>query len=229
MSSHAHPLDELLLAHLRAFLPDADEATLAQLQHELDWVELPAGGVLVRQGDPGDAMYMLVSGRLRVSITSADGEERVVREITRGQVVGEMSLVTDEPRSATLLAMRDSVLARLARPAFDLLFRQHPAVSMALTRQIVARLQTQGRGVRPDRPVVITLLPLGGRLEATAVAALAAEVAAELARHGRVAQLDAAAIATRLGHVPGDDSESVRRMAVALDEIEATHDAVLLL
>jgi hypothetical protein len=62
----------------------------------------------------GDAMYMLASGRLRVSMTGADGEERVVREITRGQVVGEMSLVTGEPRSATLVAMRDSVLARPA-------------------------------------------------------------------------------------------------------------------
>jgi NTE family protein len=229
MSHTAHPLDELLLAHLRTFLPDADEPTLAQLRHELDWVELPAGGVLMRQGDPGDAMYMLASGRLRVSITGADGEERVVREITRGQVVGEMSLVTDEPRSATLVAMRDSVLARLARPAFDLLFRQHPAVSMALTRQIVARLQTQGRGVRPDRPVVIAMLPLGGRFDATAAAALVEGLTAELARHGRVARLDAAAMAARLGHVPGDDAESMRRMAVVLDEIETTHDLVLLL
>lgn len=225
----AHPLDELLHAHLRAFLPDADEATLGELQRELDWVELPAGSVLMRQGDPGDAMYMLASGRLRVSLTGADGEQRVVREITRGQVVGEMSLVTDEPRSATLVAMRDSVLARLARPAFDRLFRQHPAVSMALTRQIVARLQTQGRGVLPDRPVVIALLPLGGRFDAAAAAELATGVVGELARHSRVARLDAAAMTARLGHVPGDDSESMRRMAVVLDEIEATHDVVLLL
>lgn len=229
MSHQTHPLDDLLLAHLRAFLPDADAPTLAELRHELDWVELPAGGVLMRQGDPGDAMYMLASGRLRVTIADGDGGQRVVREITRGQVVGEMSLVTDEPRSATLVAMRDSVLARLARPAFDRLFRQHPAVSMALTRQIVARLQSQGRGARPDRPVVIALLPLGGRFGGTAAAALAAGLQAELARHGRVACLDGAAMTARLGQAPGDDSESVRRTAVVLDEIEAAHDVVLLL
>jgi CRP-like cAMP-binding protein len=48
-------------------------ATLAQPRHELDWVELPAGGVLTRQGEPGDAMYLLASGGLRVSHTGADG------------------------------------------------------------------------------------------------------------------------------------------------------------
>ena len=229
MSSPDHPLDELLHAHLRAFLRDADDEAVSTLQAGLEWLELPAGGVLMRQGEPGDAMYVLASGRLRVSITGPDGQSRAVREITRGQVVGEMSLITDAPRSATLVAVRDSVLARLARPAFDRLLRQHPAVSMVLTRQIVSRLQTQGHGLRPDRPVVIALVPLGGRVGAGTARALADGVAAELGRHGRVAQVDAAAISARMGQAPGDDAESARRMAVALDSIEAEHDVVLLL
>lgn len=229
MSSPDHPLDELLHAHLRAFLRDADDEAVSTLQAGLEWLELPAGGVLMRQGEPGDAMYVLASGRLRVSITGPDGQSRAVREITRGQVVGEMSLITDAPRSATLVAVRDSVLARLARPAFDRLLRQHPAVSMVLTRQIVSRLQTQGHGLRPDRPVVIALVPLGGRVGADTARALADGVAAELGRHGRVAQVDAAAISARMGQAPGDDAESARRMAVALDSIEAEHDVVLLL
>lgn len=229
MSSPDHPLDELLHAHLRAFLRDADDEAVSTLQAGLEWLELPAGGVLMRQGEPGDAMYVLASGRLRVSITGPDGQSRAVREITRGQVVGEMSLITDAPRSATLVAVRDSVLARLARPAFDRLLRQHPAVSMVLTRQIVSRLQTQGHGLRPDRPVVIALVPLGGRVGAATARALADGVAAELGRHGRVAQVDAAAISARMGQAPGDDAESARRMAVALDSIEAEHDVVLLL
>jgi len=229
VSSAPHPLDELLHAHLEAFLDSADDGAVRTLQESLEWLELPAGGVLMRQGEPGDAMYVVASGRLRVSITGADGQSRAVREITRGQVVGEMSLITDAPRSATLVAVRDSVLARLARPAFDTLLRQHPAVSMVLTRQIVTRLQTQGHGLRPDRPVVIALVPLGARVDTTTARRLADGVAAELGRHGRVAQVDAAAITARMGQAPGDDAESARRMAVALDSIEAEHDVVLLL
>jgi NTE family protein len=229
VTSPQHPLDEQLHAHLRAFLEDTDDGAIRTLQAGLEWQELPAGGVLMRQGELGDAMYVLASGRLRVSITGADGRSRAVREITRGQVVGEMSLITDAPRSATIVAVRDSVLARLGRPGFDALLRQHPAVSMALTRQIITRLQTQGHGLRPDRPVVIALVPLGGRVDANTARQLADGVAAELGRHGRVAQVDAAAIAARMGQPPGDDAESARRMAVALDGIEAEHDVVLLL
>lgn len=229
MPSHPHPLDALLRAHLRAFLNGADDATIDALQHELNWLELPAGAVLMREGEAGDAMYVLATGRLRVSSTDAEGHERVLRDITRGQVVGEMSLITDEPRSATLVAVRDSVLARLDRPAFAEMLARHPALSMALTRQIIHRLQTEGRAMRPDRPVVIALLPLGGRVDTAAAATLAAGLVAELARHGRVACIDAAAITTRLGRAPGDDADSMRRVAVVLDEIEAAHDVVLLL
>jgi len=222
-------LDELLQSHLRAFLQGADEGVIGALQAGVEWLELPAGGVLMREGEPGDAMYVLASGRLRVSITGADGRSRTMREITRGQVVGEMSLIADAPRSATLVAVRDSVLARLSRPSFDALVRQHPAVTMALTRQIIGRLQSQGQGVRPDRPVAIAFLPLGGRVDAATVRALVDGVAAELARHGRVARVDAAAISACIGQPPGDDAESARRMAVALDRIESEHDLLLLL
>jgi len=229
VTSPDHPLDQQLHAQLAAFLQDTDDGAIRTLQDGLAWQELPAGVVLMREGEPGDAMYVLVSGRLRVSIAGADGRPRTVREITRGQVVGEMSLITDAPRSATLVAVRDSVLARLDRPGFDELLRRHPAVSMALTRQIIARLQTQGRDQRPDRPVVVALVPLGGRVDAAAARRLADGMAVELSRHGRVAQVDAASLAAHMGLPPGDDAESARRMAVALDGIEAAHDVVLLL
>jgi NTE family protein len=229
----AHPLDDLLLHHLRALLDGADDDALASLREPLSWHELPAGAPLMHEGEPGDAMYLLVSGRLRVSqvVRDADGGEggvRVLREITRGQVVGEMSLFSDAPRSATLVAVRDSVLARLARPDFDALLRRHPAVSMALTRQIIARLQTEGRAARHDRPVVVTLLPLGGRVDDAVASALVARLAAALSRHGRVACLDAAEVSARLGQAPADDAATQRRVALLLDQVEASHDVVLL-
>ena len=108
-------LDQLLLQHLRALLPQIGPAALEALRAQMSWVELAGGATLMSQGEPGDAMYLLVSGRLRAYIAHDDSAPpRAVRDISRGQVVGEMSLYTDEPRSATLVAVRDSVLARRA-------------------------------------------------------------------------------------------------------------------
>jgi hypothetical protein len=66
----------------------------------------------MEQDAPGDALYMSVSGRLRAYRRDENGAQRLVRELSRGQVFGEMSLLTGEPRSATIVAIRDSVLVR---------------------------------------------------------------------------------------------------------------------
>ncbi|MES2098514.1 MAG: cyclic nucleotide-binding and patatin-like phospholipase domain-containing protein [Pseudomonadota bacterium] len=234
MPNRPHYLDELLLAHLQAFLGEADPATLALLQRQLVWIDLPGGQPLMTQGEPGDAMYVLVSGRLRVSITDAGGRERTVREITRGQVVGEMSLFTDDPRSATLVAVRDSVLARLGKAEFGHLLAASSAVSIALTRQVIRRLQTEGQLSRLDRPVAIGLLPISASIGAAAANEFAERLAAQLRLRGPVAVVDAARLEARIG-LPGitgphaNDAEAARRIAVCLDQIEAEHAFVLLL
>src|SRR3990167_9276790 len=101
--------DDLLLHHLRTFLGIMDAAAIDAVRGRVRWLQLSGGETLMRQGEPGDALYLLVSGRLRVYIEE-DGQLRVVREVSRGEVVGEMSLITEAPRSATLVAIRDSVL-----------------------------------------------------------------------------------------------------------------------
>jgi NTE family protein len=98
------------------------------------------GQTLMEQGQAGDSMYLSVSGRLRAYVRQDDGTQRVVREMSRAQVIGEMSLYTDEPRSATVVAIRDSVLVRLHEAHFDQLLARSAAVSVALTRQIIQRL-----------------------------------------------------------------------------------------
>jgi NTE family protein len=234
MPGHPNYLQDLLTAHLRAFLGQVDPVALNLLQGQLVWQELPGGQALMTQGEPGDAMYVLVSGRLRVIITDDKGRDRTVREITRGQVVGEMSLFTDDPRSATVVAVRDSVLARLGKAEFNHLLATSGTISIALTRQIIRRLQTEGGPTRPDRPVAIGLLPISDRIDAASMRAFAERLAAELRPLGAVAVIDAARLEERIG-VPwitahaADDVEATRRIAVSLDEIEAEHAFVLLL
>ncbi|MDO9073075.1 MAG: cyclic nucleotide-binding and patatin-like phospholipase domain-containing protein [Rubrivivax sp.] len=214
-----------------------DAEALALLRRELQWVEVAAGQTLMAQGEPGECVYLSISGRLRAYVRDDHGVERLVREMSRGQVIGEMALYTDEPRSATVVAIRDSVLVRLDKPAFLQLLAGSVQLSMVLTRQLVKRLQAVQ--VRADlaRPVVIALLPITAGVDLRPFAeALAAQLRRVPGAHpgSGVCVVDAVAIDAALGQ-PGlarsdaADTTANRRIALHLDEIEAGHDTVLLL
>ena len=218
------------MRHLPAWLGDIEPSAIDLLLKHLQWVEIAGGQPLMTQGEPGDAMYLLVSGRLRAYISNDFGEQRVVRDISRGQIVGEMSLYTDEPRSATLIAVRDSVLVRLAKADFKRLLALSEQVSIALTRQIIRRLQSEGARSLLDRPVTVGVIPVSGAVDA---AGFAAALATGLRSQWTVAVLAAADLDADLAEPgitgrPASDVDANRRIAVRLDEIEATHDFVLL-
>jgi NTE family protein len=142
-----------------------------------------------------------------------------------------MSLFTNEPRSATVVAIRDSVLVRLDKPQFDALVASTPQISMALTRQIISRLKTEHAPSKAAPPVTIGLLPI---TEDTDPGAIAQALAVQLKRFGRVRVVDAGTVNEELGLdtaadlVPYDKSEMSTRVSLLLDQIEAEHDFVLL-
>lgn len=228
--------DRLLDRHLDALLGEIDGGARALLRRELQWVEVAAGQTLMTQGEVGDCVYLAISGRLRAFVRDETGVERSVRDMSRGQVIGEMALYTDEPRSATVVALRDSVLVRLDKPAFLQLLGISVPLSMALTRQLIKRLQTGTARVDGVRPVAIALLPVTAGVDARA---FADRLAAQLrrlpgARPEGVCVLDAAAIDAALGQAglarsDAADAAANRRIALHLDEVEAGHDTVLLL
>ncbi len=217
--------DRLLSELLQLAFGELDEAARTLLGEHLHWVEVAAGQTLMEQGEPGDSMVLSVSGRLRAYVRQDDGSQRMVREMGRGQVIGEMSLYTGEPRSATVVAIRDSVLARLDKPQFDALLQASPSVGTALTRQIVRRLQTEHSRTAYAAPAVLALLPISGGVD---LAGFASALAAQLAQFGRVKVLDGAAIDTQLAAV-SDPQERGERISLWLDELEAQHDLLLLL
>lgn len=225
--------DDLLAQHLRAYLGELEPAALDLLREKLQWVELPAGATLMNQGEPGDSMYISVSGRLRAYVRDTDSEggvERMVREMARGQVIGEMSLYMDSPRSASVVAIRDSVLVRLDKADFHQLLASSAQVSIALTRQLIERLQNTQSRSDLARPVTMALLPVSAGVD---LAAFAAALAAELQSKGRVCLVTAEQLDHDLGQ-PGlarstaATAEQLRRIALHLDELEARHDYVLL-
>ena len=222
--------DELLARLLQDYLGHLDDGALAVLRHHLLWVEVAAGEVLMTQGEPGDALYVSVSGRLRAYARDANGEDRMLREMARGQVIGEMALFTQAPRSATVVAIRDSVLVRLDQAGWDELLQRSPQVSALLTRQALLRLQNPPQGAAQARPVTMALLPVSEGVDA---AAFAQQLAAALRPHGKAWVVDAASLDAALGEPglarsPLQDRAAGRRIARYLDALEADHDFVLL-
>ncbi len=225
---------ELLAQLLRNFLGPVDEGALDALKAQLEWVEVAAGQTLMAQGDPGDSMYLSVSGRLRAYVRDEDGVEHMVREMARGQVIGEMALYTDEPRSASVVAIRDSVLVRLGKAQFQQLLQGSVQASIALTRQLIRRLQSAQTRSDLARPVSVALIPITAGVDAWRFSERLGEELQKLLPKGSVCLVDAARVDQDLGKpglarsVAAPDSDTSRRIALLLDRLEMRYDYVLL-
>src|SRR5262249_40163527 len=135
------PIDEKLerlAAALAPLLGDLPDEGVHDIASRLEWVEIEGGKRLIAQGDEGDCAYVLISGRLQAVVTTPTGE-KVVGEISRGETVGELALLTGGPRTASIYAMRDSVLGRLSQEACRELFHRYPDFLLRLTKLVLRR------------------------------------------------------------------------------------------
>jgi len=139
------------------------EQALQSLEGALEWLNLSNGDVLVRQGDTDDSLYIVVSGRLCVMVASPNGEQRILAEISRGESIGELALLTGEVRSATVQAIRDTVVVRLTKASFDRLIEKFPQLMVEITRLIVQRYQQSIGSAAPAKKdtATIALIPAG--------------------------------------------------------------------
>jgi len=139
------PEPSTVLRTLSELVEGLGAEALQLLETEVEWVTLPRGATLMRQGDPADCLYFLVSGRLRIYGHRDDGEEVDMNEVGPGESVGEMALLSREPRSASASALRDSELLRLSKRGFDQLLARHPEAMAVFTRVVVDRLHRRTR------------------------------------------------------------------------------------
>ena len=158
-------------ARLPLFAGLAD-AALDAIDAELEWLCLPGGSTLFHAGDEGDALYIVTAGGLGViTVGGDDGPERQVARVSAGDVVGEIALVAGVPRTATVVAHRDTELLRLDRAAFERLVERHPAAMLELIRRALRRLRRALSGaVHRDSPKTFCLLPVSADVPAAALA-----------------------------------------------------------
>ena len=166
---------------------DLDTKSLMAVEHQLTLLVLPGGAPLFRQGEAADAVYLVASGCLGVfRHEDAEGEEPLlIAEITPGNIVGEMSLLSESERTRSVAALRDSEVWRLARADFDSLTAVHHEVLPTLMRYVAAR-NAVPPGKRRRQPRTFAILPSGPDVPAARFAVL---LASALGRIGNQVQL----------------------------------------
>jgi EmrB/QacA subfamily drug resistance transporter len=207
------------LAHVPLFA-GLEPALRASLAERASTIRLRAGEQLFAAGDEADAMHIVRAGRLQV-LADGDGSA-IIRELGRGDAVGELALLTSSPRSATVRAARDSDLMTIGRADFDRLLDESPAMSRALNRLLGERLRevrSPGATSRP-LPATVALVALGGT---EPVREVAAGLARALSRHTRVAVLAGHEIAP-----PEPGTEPASAYGPLLDRAEGGNDLVVL-
>ena len=138
---------------------DLSEAELARFADVTREREYPKNSVILFEDDPGDALYIVSAGQVKVVLIGEDGREVILSVLGDGDFFGEMALIDDEPRSAHVIAMRDSRLLVLRRDDFQQQIQQHPSVALKVLKVLVQRLR------RADAKIGgLVLLDVNGRV-----------------------------------------------------------------
>jgi NTE family protein len=199
-----------------------DPEALEQLAAQGERRDLRSGEALYEASDPSTHVYVVESGRLRVMNGST-----LVGYVGRLEPVGEMGIVTGEPRSATVVAVRDSVVLAFPREEFLSFLEQRPAALMALSRLMIDRLREQGRSRMQSATEVqgtFAVIPASPQVP---VMVLAEALVKRLggwpsARLITAAHVDAA-LEPGAAQTPLDESEASARLKAWLGDLEGRH------
>jgi CRP/FNR family cyclic AMP-dependent transcriptional regulator len=175
-------------------LAPAEVAAFSQLSREKSY---PKGSVILFEDDPGDSLFVVRDGRVKVVLVAEDGREVILGILGVGEHFGELALIDDQPRSAHVVAMEDSTLLVLRREDFRRRVEQSPAVAWALLMELSRRLRRAD-----DKIGSLVLLDVPGRI---------ARVILDAAAEGGSETIDKPLTHQTIAHVIGASRETVSR------------------
>ena len=216
------------------FFASLDEPTRLEVARQLEPMYLAAGEVLFHQGDAADGLYLVASGRLRV-MAEADGSERMVYDLGRGAIVGELALLTEQPRSASVHAARDCDLWVLRVTVFRSLLERSPAVATAMVLVLANWLLNMTRMLPVEpmqavRPTSRTITVAAAGRNPRPARLVAGRLADRLAGAGPVIRVDAGMVERELGQGAAKrrpDDAGRAELTEWLHAVERSHDHVV--
>ena len=185
-----------------------DERELDALIQVTTTRRVAAKEVLFRKGDPGNQLYGVMSGRLKVMATGKDGKELVFGVMGAGEVIGEIAIVDSEPRSATVVALEASELLTLHRRELLPFLERHPKVAIQLAAVLARRVRRLSAYAEDS-----IFLPLPARMAKTLLA-----LAASYGAAGTSGPIDIRLAQQDLADMVGTTRESVNKQLRAWEE-----------
>ena len=205
--------DQELLRTVPIFaeLTDGDIASLGRLASRR---RFPKDTVVFFENEEGDSFFMILDGRIKVTILGDDGREVILSMLGPGDFFGEMALLDNEPRSATAIAVEETELLSLHRTDFQTVLTENRSITSALIKVLTARLRRANHQIS-----TLALLDVYGRV-ARVIVDMAREEGRRL-RDGRIAFRRAThqEIANRIGTT----RETVTRMLKDLERQGLIH------
>lgn len=140
------------------FFAGLSAETISDVAEASQWLSLAGGWQLYEQGSSSDALHINLTGRLIVVREHADSPDEVVGYVRGGEPVGEMSLLSGEPHSASVFALRDTELLSIARDDVDRLIEAHGDFAAALARTVLARSRHPQASFQQSAPRIFALI-----------------------------------------------------------------------
>jgi len=187
-------VDTLRRVPLFAQLGDDELERVASAVRERPY---PRNSVIVFEDDPGDALFVVAAGQVKVVLIGEDGREVILAVLGPGDFFGELALIDDEPRSAHVIAMEDARLLVLRRDDFHRELEAHPRIALGLLRALSRRLRRAD-----DKIGALVMLDVYGRV---------ARVLLELAADGPTGDVVAGVTHSTLAQMIGSSRETVSR------------------
>lgn len=141
---------------LFSHLSEEEATSIARATRERAY---PKNSVIVFEDDPGDALFVVKTGQVKVVLIGEDGREVILSVLGEGDFFGEMSLIDDQPRSAHVIAMEDSKLLVLYREDFHRCLESTPRIALGLLQALSRRLRSAD-----DKIGGLVLLDVPGRV-----------------------------------------------------------------
>ena len=134
-------MDTVQLLRQVTIFRELPQDTVADLARRVWQKEAEAGSVIVSQEEPGDQLFVIASGKVKVVLYGETGREIILSILRGGDFFGEMSLLDRQPRSANVVALEDSELLCLDREAFQTHLAAHPTTALGILAEMSRRLR----------------------------------------------------------------------------------------
>ncbi|KAF1947891.1 patatin-domain-containing protein [Clathrospora elynae] len=190
---------------------------IQHIDFALEWVQVNAGQVIYNQDEESDAIYIVLNGRLRAIRDAENSAMKVIGEYGQGDSVGELEVLTESARPASLHAIRDTELAKFPKTLFNSLALEHPGITIKISKIIASRMralvddplheQSKERSTKATRTNVsstvnlrtVTILPVTAGIPVVDFASRLVNALTQLGMSQGVVSLNQAAILNHLG------------------------------